>query len=79
MPSAKTRISAFLPTQRVQELKHAAEQKDTTFSALLEEALDLWHEKKLEADAKFLSTLQYDDLPTEDEWNDVQSETLKNL
>ena len=45
-------------------------------SSLVENALKVYLEKKLEAEAKIISKMKFDDLPTEDEWLSIQSEIL---
>ncbi len=75
----KVRISALLPQLLMRSVESEAKHKSTTKSAILEEALELWLEKKLESEAKMLSKIKVPDLPTEDEWNQIQSETLKDF
>lgn len=76
MPSTKTRISALLPNMLVLEIRNEAKEKNSTLSAILEEAVKNWFEKQLAEDAKALSALKFDDLPTEDEWVQVQSSSF---
>lgn len=68
-----TRISALLPTTLVNEMKNIAEKSETTQSNVIKMALELWLKKKLEKDTKALSKMNFDDLPTEDEWSLIQS------
>jgi hypothetical protein len=76
MPSTKTRISALLPTTLIIEIRNEAEERHSTQSAILEEALRLWFEKQLKEDAKVLSALKFNDLPSEDEWVGIQSSSF---
>ena len=43
-------------------------------SLLVEKALKEFLERQLEKDAKALSKMKFDDLPTEDEWLSIQSD-----
>ena len=76
--STKTRISALLPTDLINVMKAVAEQQETTQSAILQQALQLLFEKKLEEDAKFLATLDFSDIGSEKDWFLAQAEALKN-
>lgn len=74
MPSlAKTRISAVLPPRLSVELKRAATLKNVPQSRILEEALKLWLEQRLNEETKELSKLRFDDLPTEEDWLAIQT------
>lgn len=75
--TTKSRISAILPHFLVVELKKAAHQENTSQSAVLQEALELWMKKKIESDAKELSEMDFSDIGSEQEWFDIQTETLK--
>ncbi|MDP2691825.1 MAG: hypothetical protein Q8O95_05490 [bacterium] len=77
--SSKTRISAFLPDLIVTTMKQTAESKGVTQSAILQEAMEMWLNKRLEEDAKALAKIPFDDLPSEDDWIAIQAETLKGL
>lgn len=72
---AKTRISiTIIPMVNVM-LEKMSERTGASKSALVENALKDYLEKQLEADAKALARLRFDDLPTDDEWQEIQSET----
>lgn len=77
--SQSTRISLMLPMRLLKLVRSAAHGREVTQSDIFREALELWTKKQLELEAKELSHVSLDDLPSEDEWNAVQSETLKNL
>jgi len=64
----RERVSATLPAYLVDEMREVAESENKSQSSVLEQALKLWFQMRLEADAKALSVLKFDDLPTEDEW-----------
>jgi len=68
-----TRISALLPTNLVIEIKNFAAEKEMTQSNVVKMALELWFKKKLEKDTKALAKINFDDLPTEEEWGSIQS------
>ncbi|PIR54611.1 hypothetical protein COU74_04960 [Candidatus Peregrinibacteria bacterium CG10_big_fil_rev_8_21_14_0_10_36_19] len=68
-----TRISALLPTNLVSEMKDFAEKTDTTQRNVIKMALEMWLKKKLDKDTKALSKINFDDLPTEEEWGNIQS------
>ena len=68
-----TRISALLPSTLVVEVKKMSKEKNTTQSNIIKMALNQLLKKKLDEDTKKLSKMKFDDLPSEDEWNLIQS------
>jgi len=58
-------------------LEKMSERSGVSKSALVENALKDYLEKQLAKDAKALATMSFDDLPSEDEWLEIQSETTK--
>ncbi len=68
-----TRISALLPTTLVLEVKKMSKKENTTQSNIIKIALKQLLKKKLDKDTKELSKMKFDDLPSEDEWNLIQS------
>ncbi len=64
----RERISATLPAYLVKEMRDVAKLEDKPQSAVLEQALTDWFKARLDADTKYLGTLTFPDLPTEDEW-----------
>ena len=73
---AKTRISiTIIPMVNVM-LEKMSKRTGASKSSLVENALKDYLEKQLEADAKALAKLRFDDLPTDDEWQAIQSETV---
>ena len=73
--SNKTRISVtILPMVDIM-LEKMSERTGSSKSALVEAALRDFLEKQLEKDTKALSKLNFPDLPSEDEWLQIQSES----
>ena len=70
----KTRISALLPSLLTRELQKESRDRNVTQSSIIEYALHMWLRKKLRTDAKELSKLRFNDLPSEEEWAAIQSE-----
>ena len=70
----KERVSALLPAKLMHEVARTATEQSTTKSAIIEEALRLWIQHRLDQDTKALAELTFDDLPTEEEWDVIQSE-----
>ncbi|NBD73682.1 hypothetical protein GVX82_01410 [Patescibacteria group bacterium] len=73
--SEKTRISAILPAHLVREMKKTAESMGIPNSAVLQKALEDWLMKRLDQDTKELAALSLTDMPDEDTWASLQSET----
>ncbi|MBD3331019.1 DUF2191 domain-containing protein [Candidatus Peregrinibacteria bacterium] len=71
--SKNTRISAILPKFLVLEMKKISEEENVTQSSIIKKALTEWLKKKLDRDTKALAALDFDDLPSEDEWDIIQS------
>ncbi len=69
---SKTRISAILPTNLVIEVKQVSTAQNVSQSSILQHALEDWFKKKLAEDAKALSKMHFEDLPSEDEWCIIQ-------
>lgn len=67
------RISALLPSSLVEEVKKTSEEESTTQSSVIKRALESWFKCKLRKDAKALSKINFEDLPSEDEWELIQS------
>ena len=62
-----------LPLFLVEEIKRASKEKDVTQSNIVKEALELWLRKRLKKDVSDLSKIRFDDLPSEEEWESIQS------
>ena len=75
MPKS-ARISALLPSNLVNKMKEIASQEGFTQSFILKDALELWFKRRLERDSKTLAGLSFTDLPTEEEWDIIQTENL---
>lgn len=71
--AVKTRISALLSANLVTELKAWAQLKNTSLNALLEAAVQKWFEEKLVLEAEQLANINFDDLPSENDWLTIQS------
>ena len=74
MSITKTKISVTISKVLADLLEETAKKMQVPKSSLVEDALKPLMEKRLEADAKTLSSLSSGDLPSEDEWNSIQSE-----
>ena len=70
----KSRISALLPASLTRELRRISNEKHITQSSIIEKALRLWLQHKLRSDTKQLAQIDFDDLPTEEEWAAIQSD-----
>ena len=68
----KTRISATLPAKVATELKRFSKEKNIPQSFVIAQALENWLSQKLANDAKELAKIEFDDLPSENEWIDLQ-------
>jgi hypothetical protein len=69
----KARISAMLPVYLIGSIKNFAKRENTTQSSIIERALKEQFEKKIAQDAKDLSKMKFDDLPSENEWLQIQA------
>ena len=70
--NTKTRISALLPTSLVEEIKKTSNNEDITQSAIIKNAIETWLGNKLGRDARELSKMKFDDLPSEEDWVLIQ-------
>jgi len=74
----KTRISiTIIPTVNIL-LEKISKKTGISKSALVENALKDYLQHQLEEDVKALSTMHFDDLPSENDWLSIQSETNSN-
>ena len=71
----KTRISITIIPMVNLMVEKMSKRTGVSKSALVENALKDYLEKQLETDAKALAKLRFDDLPTDDAWQAIQSET----
>ena len=69
----KSRISALLPTLLTREVKRASLNENISQSSIIETALYLWLKHRLDKDTKELGRMNFDDLPSEDEWLEIQT------
>ncbi|MBA3046912.1 hypothetical protein KKC83_06130 [Patescibacteria group bacterium] len=67
-----TRISALLPLPLVKEVKKVSMKDDVTQSSIIKNALEFWLQNKLRQDTKSLSKINFNDLPSEDDWALIQ-------
>ncbi len=72
MSTKTTRISALLPSSLVDEVKKTSEMENATQSSIIKKALEFWFRTKLRKDIKALSKINFDDLPSEEDWDLVQ-------
>jgi metal-responsive CopG/Arc/MetJ family transcriptional regulator len=73
MSLSKTRISVTIIHQLAKMLEEIAQEKNVSKSSIVETALHDLIEEKMAKDAKKLASIKFDDLPTEDEWIEIQS------
>jgi hypothetical protein len=70
--TTKTRITVTVLPILNNMLETVSKRLKTSKSLLVENALELYFQKQLEKDAKSLSKINIEDLPTEDEWLTLQ-------
>lgn len=73
LSSKTTRISALLPSSLVVEVKKISAIDNVTQSSIIKNALKNWLRKRLDEDTKSLSKMVFDDLPSEEQWDAIQS------
>jgi hypothetical protein len=71
---AKTRISITIIPMVNLMLEKVSKKTGVSKSALVENAIREYLGKQLEQDIKALSKISFNDLPTEDEWQSLQSD-----
>lgn len=76
MTATKTKLSVTVSNTLAHLLDMVARDSEVPKSELVEEALKLWHEKRLEEAAKEIADVEYKDLPTDDEWLAMNSSLL---
>ena len=67
------RISALLPSALINEVKKESQLQNTTQSSVIKKALEFWLAHKLKKDLKELESIDFSDLPSEDDWLSIQS------
>lgn len=70
----KNRISITIMPSLNDMLEKISEKSGLSKSALVEDAVAQYLQKRLTEDVKALSKMHFDDLPSEDEWLEIQSE-----
>ncbi len=73
MTTKTSRISALLPTLLTEELKKHSKEEKITQSSIIQQALELWIKTKLDQDTKDLVQINFNDLPDENEWLEIQT------
>lgn len=68
----KLRISVTLLPSINALLEQIAENTGRSKSAIVEDALKKYMEYRLEEDAKKIAQIQFDDIPTEEQWIELQ-------
>ncbi len=68
-----TRISALLPSLLVNEVKKVSIKEKITQSSIIKKALAHWLHNRLKSDVRSLSKMDFQDLPSEEEWNLIQA------
>ena len=71
--SKTTRISAILPSSLANEIKKISNVENITQSSIIKKALEFWFQNRLSKDLKSLSRLDFNDLPSENDWTLIQS------
>jgi predicted transcriptional regulator len=72
MAALKEKLSVSLSSSLVKLIESSAKATNRSKSELIEEALHRWVEHQLEEDAKKTAQITFDDLPSEDEWTQIQ-------
>ncbi len=73
MKQKTTRVSALLPTTLVDEVRRYSNSEQVTQSLVIQRALESWVKVKLNRDTKDLAKINFDDLPDENDWLNIQS------
>jgi len=74
--SNKKKMSISISSYIYDLLEDETRAKTANKSQIVESALRSMFKSKLEDDAKKLSKIKFDDLPSEDDWLAIQNETL---
>ena len=74
MSATKTKISVTISSNLAKLLEIGAKEAEISKSALVESAIQNLINQKMEEDAKKIAKMHIDDLPTEDEWLEIQSD-----
>lgn len=74
MPSnTKVRISVTIHPNLDNMLQKSIEKSGSSKSALVEQALTSYFKKSFVKDIKLLAKMKFEDLPSEDDWLEIQS------
>ncbi|MBT4384952.1 ribbon-helix-helix domain-containing protein [Candidatus Peregrinibacteria bacterium] len=71
---AKRRISITIIPQLDDAMIQISKENGISKSSIMEQAIASFLKAKLVKDAKALSKMKFDDLPTEDEWLTIQND-----
>jgi len=66
------RISVLIPSHIADEVSKISELEQKTQSEIINKMFESWFNEKLSQDAKFLSNIKFDDIPTEEEWMAIE-------
>jgi predicted transcriptional regulator len=72
MTATKTKISVTISMALARLLEEMANAQNTTKSAIVEKSIRQMAEERLADEAKIISSAVFDDLPSEDEWIEMQ-------
>lgn len=56
-------------------LEKVSKRKGVSKSSLVEESIKMFLQERLEEETKILAKINFDDLPSEDEWLEIQSKS----
>lgn len=73
MTATKTKISVTIPMALARLIEEMAIAQKTTKSAIVEKSIRQMAEEKFADEAKIISSSVFNDLPSENEWIDIQS------
>lgn len=66
------RISVLIPRHIADEVGRISDMESKTQSEIINKMFENWFNEKLSQDAKFLSSIKFDDIPTEEEWMAIE-------
>ncbi len=69
----KSRISALIPNFLLDEVGKVSRKNNVAKSYIIERALQDWFLRKFDSDTKELAKISFDDLPSEKDWDLIQS------
>jgi metal-responsive CopG/Arc/MetJ family transcriptional regulator len=78
MKATKARISVTIMPDLARLLEEIAELENVSKSEIVERSLKEMMDDRMAKDARALAAMTFDDLPSEDEWLQIQNEALLN-